>query len=103
VFGLSFYENNADRLKIASVDGVVPTVETIAAAQYPLSRPLYFYVKGEHLDEVAGLRDYVTFFLSEEMASPDGPLADYGLIAAPDAEREASRTDFAQGKVMTLP
>jgi len=103
VFGLSFYENNADRLKLATVDGVTPTVETIASAQYPLSRPLYFYVKGEHLDQVAGLRDYVTFFLSDQMVGPDGPLADYGLIAAPDEERQANRQDFAAGKILALP
>jgi len=103
VFGLSFYENNADRLKIASVDGIVPTVESIASGQYPLSRPLYFYVKGAHLDQVAGLRDYVAFFLSDQMIGSDGPLADYGLIAAPDEEREAARADFAGGKIMTLP
>jgi len=103
VFGLSFYENNADRLKLATVAGVTPTVETIASGQYPLSRPLYFYVKGEHLDQVAGLRDYVTFFLSDQMVGPDGPLADYGLIAAPDEEREAARADFSSGKIMASP
>jgi len=103
VFGLSFYENNADKLKIASVNGVVPTVETIAAAKYPLSRPLYFYVKGDHFSKVAGLREYVTFFLSDAMTGPDGPLADYGLIAAPDAERKLSRDDFAKAKTMAKP
>jgi len=103
VFGLSFYENNADKLKIASVDGVVPTVETIAAAKYPLSRPLYFYVKGDNFNKVAGLQEYVNFFLSEEMVGDDGPLADYGLIAAPAAERAASRADFSNKKVMVKP
>jgi len=103
VFGLNFYENNADRLKLATVAGVTPTVETIAKGEYPLSRPLYFYVKGEHLDKVRGLRDFVTFFLSEQMVGTDGPLADYGLIAAPDEEREAVRTDFAEGKAMSHP
>jgi len=95
-FGLSFYENNADRLKLATIYGVLPTQETIASAQYPLSRPLYFYVKGEHLDRVAGLRNYVRFFLSDQMIGPDGPLADYGLIAAPFEEREVTRADFAR-------
>jgi len=103
VFGLSFYENNADRLKLASIAGVEPTRETIATGQYQLSRPLYFYVKGEHLDQVAGLRDYVHFFLSEQMIGPDGPLADYGLIAAPEGEREAIEADFASGKILSLP
>ena len=40
VFGLSFYENNTDKLKVATVNGVAPSVETVAAGKYPVSRPL---------------------------------------------------------------
>ncbi|WP_112308940.1 substrate-binding domain-containing protein, partial [Pseudogemmobacter bohemicus] len=41
VFGLSFYQNNTDKLRVATIDGVVPSVESIAAGEYPISRPLY--------------------------------------------------------------
>jgi len=34
------------------------------------------------------------------MVGPEGPLAEYGLVPAPDAEREAQRTAFTEGKVM---
>jgi len=94
VFGLSFYENNADRLKLATIAGVRPTVDSIASGQYPLSRPLYFYVKGEHLDEITGLREYVASFVSEYMIGEDGPLADYGLIVPPFEEGEDLRADY---------
>ena len=87
VFGLAFYENNADKLKVATVSGVVPSAETIAAGKYPVSRPLFFYVKKAHLGVVPGLKEYVEFFLSDQMIGPDSPLAEYGLVAAPDAER----------------
>ena len=40
MFGLSFYENNTDKLKVATVSGVEPSVETIASGKYPVSRPL---------------------------------------------------------------
>lgn len=100
VFGLAFYENNADRLKVATVGGVTPSVETIASGEYPVSRPLFFYVKKAHLDAVAGLREYVDFFLDDQMIGPDGPLAEYGLVAAPDAERAAQREAFDAGKTM---
>jgi len=100
VFGLSFYENNADRLKLASISGVTPSVEAISAGDYALSRPLYFYVKKAHLESVPGLKDYVTFFLSEEMIGPDSPLADYGLVPAPDGEREDQRAAFLAGQIM---
>lgn len=101
VFGLAFYENNADKLKVATVNGVKPSVETIASGEYPVSRPLFFYVKKAHLGVVPGMKEYVEFFLSDQMVGPDGPLAEYGLVAAPDNEREAQRAAFEEGKVMT--
>jgi len=83
VFGLSFYQSNADRLRVYNFDGVTPSVESIASGTYPVSRPLYFYVKLAHLGVIPGLREYIAFFLSDEVAGPDGPLADYGLVSDP--------------------
>jgi len=100
VFGLAFYENNRDKLKVATVEGIQPTTETIAAGEYPVSRPLFFYVKKAHLDVIPGLKEYVEFFTSDQMIGPDSPLAEYGLVAAPDAEREAVRADFEAGKTL---
>jgi phosphate transport system substrate-binding protein len=100
VFGLSFYENNADKLKVATVGGVVPSTETIAKGEYPVSRPLYFYVKKAHLGVVPGLKEYVEFFLDDQMIGPEGPLAEYGLVAAPEAERKEQRDAFTAGKSM---
>jgi len=100
VFGLSFYENNADKLKVATVSGIVPSVETIASGEYPVSRPLFFYVKKAHLGVIAGLKEYVEFFTSDDMIGPDSPLAEYGLVPAPDAERDEVRKTFADGKIM---
>lgn len=100
VFGLYFYENNADKLKVASVNDVTPTAEAVATGEYPISRPLFFYVKKAHLGVIPGLKEYVDFFLSEQMVGPDGPLAEYGLVPSPDAEREEQRVSFAEGKVL---
>jgi phosphate transport system substrate-binding protein len=83
VFGLSFYEQNTDTLKVASVDGVVPSAETVAAGEYPVSRPLYFYVKGQHIGVIPGLEEYVQFFLSEGVSGPGGILEAAGLIPQP--------------------
>jgi phosphate transport system substrate-binding protein len=84
VFGLSFYQNNTDKLRVATMGGIEPTVETIASGDYPVSRPLYFYVKNAHLDVIPGLQEYVEFFVSDEIAGPDGPLANYGLVSDPE-------------------
>ena len=84
VFGLSFYQNNTDKLRVGTMGGVVPSVESIASGEYPVSRPLYFYVKNAHLDVIPGLQEYVEFFVSDDMAGPNGPLAAYGLVSDPE-------------------
>lgn len=94
VFGLSFYENNTDKLKVATVNGVLPSVDTISTGEYPVSRPLFFYVKKAHIGVIPGLAEYVEFFASERMIGPDGPLAEYGLVPAPDEEREQLQTQL---------
>ena len=86
VFGLSFLLANTDKLYAANINGVEPSTETIASGEYPVSRPLQFYVKHSHLDQVPGLKDYIEFFVSDEIAGPDGPLAEYGLVSDPELE-----------------
>ena len=98
VFGLSFYQNNTDKLRVATMDGIVPSVETIAAGDYPVSRPLYFYVKKAHLGVIPGLQEYIDFFVSDDMAGPDGPLSAYGLV--PDPELAATQAAVAAGTPM---
>lgn len=100
VFSLSFYENNTDKLKVSTVNGVTPSVETIASGEYPVSRPLYFYVKRAHLGVIPGLQEYVDFFTADDMIGPEGPLAEYGLVPAPDAERDQIRADVTAGKTL---
>ncbi|PZQ97638.1 MAG: phosphonate ABC transporter substrate-binding protein [Cereibacter sphaeroides] len=98
VFGLSFYQNNTDKLKVATINGIVPSVETVAKGEYPVSRPLYFYVKKAHLGVIPGLQEYIDFFVSDDIAGPDGPLAAYGLVS--DPELAATQAAVAAGTVM---
>lgn len=83
VFGLSFYENNTDKLKVATVSGVTPSVETIASGEYPVSRPLFLYVKKAHIGQIPLLKEFVSFFVSDDMAGADGAMAEYGLVPDP--------------------
>ena len=83
VFGLSFYENNTDKLKVATINGVTPSVDTVSSGEYPVSRPLYFYVKKDHIGVIPGLKEYAEFFVSDAVAGPGGPLATYGLVPDP--------------------
>lgn len=83
VFGLAFYENNTDKLQVATMSGVTPSTESIASGEYPVSRPLFFYIKKAHLGVIPGLQEYADFFVSDEIAGPDGPLSSYGLVSDP--------------------
>ena len=84
VFGLAFYQNNTNKLQVGTMSGVVPSVESISSGEYPVSRPLYFYIKAAHLDVIPGLKDFAEFFVSDDIAGPDGPLAEYGLVSDPN-------------------
>jgi phosphate transport system substrate-binding protein len=88
VFGLSFYEQNRDTLKVATVDGITPSLETVASGEYPVSRPLFFYVKGEHIGVIPGLAEFTEYFLSEGVSGAGGILEAAGLIPQP-AEKTA--------------
>ncbi|MCE8024968.1 phosphonate ABC transporter substrate-binding protein [Halomonas desiderata] len=101
VFGLSFYDQNRDRLQVATVDGVTPSLETIGSGEYPVSRPLFFYVKGEHLDVIPGLAEYTEFFLSDAISGFGSPLEDAGLIPMDDDERAQALEQFQARTVVS--
>ncbi|SHL51973.1 substrate-binding domain-containing protein [Roseibium suaedae] len=98
VFGLSFYENNTDKLQVATMSGVVPSTASIASGEYPVSRPLFFYVKKAHIGVIPGLKEFAEFFVSNELAGPEGPLAQYGLVS--DPELAATQAAVAAETVM---
>ncbi|MDO6732248.1 substrate-binding domain-containing protein [Marinovum sp. 2_MG-2023] len=102
IFGLAFYENNTDKLKVATMAGVAPSTETISTGEYPVSRPLYFYVKKAHIGVIPGLKEYAQFFVADEIAGGSGPLANYGLVADPElaATQDAIANEVTMGDNM---
>jgi phosphate transport system substrate-binding protein len=102
VFGLSFYENNTDKLQVATMSGVMPSTESIATGEYPVSRPLFFYIKKAHIGVIPGLKEYAEFFISDDLAGPEGPLAEYGLVSDPELEKtqEAVASETTMGQSM---
>lgn len=93
VFGFSFLDQNRDSIRGARVDGVAPEFENIASKEYPVSRPLYFYVKKAHVGVIPGMREFIAAFTDKEAWGPDGYLADRGLIPLPDDERSQFDAD----------
>ena len=93
IFGFSFLDQNMDKLQGSFVDGVQPTFDAIADGEYPVSRPLFFYVKKAHAEVIPGIKEYLQEFTSEKAWGPDGYLTEKGMIPMPDAERTKYRTD----------
>jgi phosphate transport system substrate-binding protein len=87
IFGFSFLDQNADVIQGAVVDGNGPTFENIADGKYPVSRPLFFYVKKAHVDVIPGMKDFLAEFTSEKAWGDEGYLADKGMIPMPAEER----------------
>lgn len=98
VFGLGFYDQNRDKLRVATVNGVLPSEKTVLSGQYPVSRALYFYVKGEHLKSIKGLAQYPEFFLNKKISGKGSKLEKAGLIPLSDKERAKILADFKAGK-----
>jgi phosphate transport system substrate-binding protein len=89
IFGFSYLDQNIDKMQGSLVDGKEPTFEAIAAGDYKLSRPLYFYVKKDHVNVIPGMSEYLREFTAEKAWGPDGYLTDKGLIPMPEVERKA--------------
>ena len=86
VFGYSFFDTNRDKVQAADLNGVELTFENIASYTYPGARPLYFYVKKEHVGVIPGIKEFINEFVSERAMSLDGYLFPAGLVPLSDAD-----------------
>lgn len=102
IFGFSFLDQNTDMVQGSLIDGVAPTFEAIASGDYPVSRPLFFYVKKAHVGVIPGIQEYVNEFTSDKAWGPEGYLADKGLIPMPEEERARFADDVRNMKPMEM-
>ncbi len=86
--GSASWTRTPTRSRGPTVDGNPPTFENIASGKYPMSRPLFFYVKKAHVGVIPGIKEYLAEFTSEKAWGKDGYLGEKGLIPLPDAERK---------------
>ena len=91
ILGFNFVDRNRDRLKAASISGIEPSFEAIESGVYPVSRPLFVYVKPAHSRFVPGLDHFVDALISDALSGPEGYLVDRGLIPLKPGERAANR------------
>jgi phosphate transport system substrate-binding protein len=93
IFGFSFLDQNRDKIQGSIIDGVAPTFDNIADQKYPVSRPLFFYVKDAHVGVIPGIKEYVAEFVSEKAIGEDGYLPAIGLIPLPENQLQQVRRD----------
>lgn len=103
IFGYSFLYENSDKLKDVAINGVEANFETIASGEYPVSRPLYIYVKNAHKGVIPGLSEFVDEYVSEAAFGDDGYLSERGLIPLPAEQRETVRAAVAGSTAMAAP
>jgi phosphate transport system substrate-binding protein len=81
VLGYSFLEENADKVKGIPLGAIAPTAETISSLTYPGARQLYLYVKGEHLNVIPGMKEFLAEYA--RAWAKGGYLERRGLIPSP--------------------
>ena len=99
IFGYNFLDRNRDRLKASSIDGIEPRFELIESGVYPLSRPLYLYIKPRHSRLVQGLDEFIEMIVSPQASGPEGYLIGQGLIPLPVRERRTNPVPAGQAQL----
>lgn len=98
-FGYAYYEENQGDLKALEVESeegtcIAPSSETIADGSYPLSRPLFIYVKQEAYESKPQVKAFVDFQLAQENSEL---VSDVGYIALPEEDLNESRSKVEEG------
>ena len=78
VFGYSFLEENAAKLRGVAIDNADPTFENIANGKYKGARRMYVYFKKQHFGVIPGLDKFMAQYVSEKTLGQDGALARKG-------------------------
>jgi phosphate transport system substrate-binding protein len=93
IFGYSFLEENTDKLKGLKINGIAPTFETISSAKYTAARPLFVYIKKQHIGVIPGLREFANEYVSDKAIGEEGYLSDRGLVSLDKSDLAKSRND----------
>jgi phosphate transport system substrate-binding protein len=101
IFGFSFLDENTAKLRGVAIDGVEPDFDTIAAGKFKGARPLFIYVKKQHVGVIPGIDRFVAEYVSSKAMSRDGYLARKGLVALPKAEADKVAANAKAMKTLT--
>lgn len=103
IFGYSFLYENRDRLEGVQIAGVEPSIEAIADKSYPISRPLYFYIKNAHRGVIPNLDAFIEEYMSDDALAPGGYLSERGLVPLAEDRMQALQDSVLNGQSMEAP
>lgn len=103
IFGYSFLYENLDQLKAVKIAGVDPSFETIGNKSYPISRPLFFYVKNPHRKVIPGMNEFLAEYTDKESMGEGGYLTDRGLVVLSDERLKEMQARAKEAKKMDAP
>jgi len=93
IFGFSYYDNSKDKVQAHLIEDVKISLKSIQDGSYPISRPLYFYVKDQHIGVIPGIDKFVKEFTSKKAAGPRGYLLDLGLVPLKSLKESISKVN----------
>ena len=93
IFGFSYYDNSKDKVQAHTIEGAKISLSSIQDGSYPISRPLYFYVKNQHIGVIPGIEKYVKEFTSKRAAGKRGYLLDLGLVPLENLKEAISKVN----------
>jgi phosphate transport system substrate-binding protein len=93
IFGFSYYDNSKDKVQAHKIEGKEISLSSIQDGSYPISRPLYFYVKNQHIGIVPGIEEYVKEFTSKKASGKRGYLKDLGLVPLANPKEAISKVE----------
>jgi len=91
IFGFSYYDNSKDKVQAHTIEGAKISLSSIQDGSYPISRPLYFYVKNQHIGVIPGIEEYVKEFTSKRASGKRGYLKDLGLVPLANPQEAISQ------------
>jgi phosphate transport system substrate-binding protein len=103
VFGYSFLEENAAKLKGVPLNGAAPEFDNITSGKYPGARRMYVYFKKAHVGVVPGIDKFALEYVSNKALGEDGYLAKKGLVTLPKKELEENRKSVGGMTPMQIP
>ncbi|MBI4714594.1 MAG: PstS family phosphate ABC transporter substrate-binding protein [Nitrospirae bacterium] len=102
-FGLAYYEENQDKLKLVGIDDekdgngkgpILPSVKTVEDGTYqPLARPIFIYVSAKSMNKPE-VREFVNFYLK----NASGLVREVGYISLPAKVYDLAQKRFEQQK-----